>query len=232
MERPGEARHLRDHAQSKDVGRGALELLGRVGLRAQAARRERRDRQRFCHPSVQERSGARFGRARRDHHVRRARHRRRRGGMGERRAPGRTRPRTREVSNRRALDEHSRRAAGCRRRQSRRLERDTGRRASLRSIPLLTAGAGDRSAPLSSARGWRRSRRNTRQRLRTSSWSPSIESSAAGRRRKRRTSPTAACSTRSTSRANKRSPWQSRCDSGASCPASGSRSASRCSTCA
>ena len=62
-----------DHAEPEDLGRRALELPRRVGLRAAsrpAATRPRRKE--FVDAALQERAGARLGRARRDHHLRRS----------------------------------------------------------------------------------------------------------------------------------------------------------------
>ena len=49
--RPGQARRLGDHAQPEDLGRRALELPGRLGLRARAARRRRGQGQGVCRRS-------------------------------------------------------------------------------------------------------------------------------------------------------------------------------------
>ena len=51
LERSGQARRRGDHAQSQDLGRRALELPGGLGLRAGAARRQRRDGARTSSPS-------------------------------------------------------------------------------------------------------------------------------------------------------------------------------------
>ena len=81
--KPGVAGH---HAQSEDLGRRALELPGRLGL---CARRTgtggRRGKAReLRRAALQERAGARLRRARLDHHLRPARHRRRADRLGER----------------------------------------------------------------------------------------------------------------------------------------------------
>ena len=70
--RSGEARHFSDHAQSQDVGRGALELSCRLGLCAQAARRKRTDGAGLCEAPLQECSRAGFRSARLDHNFRAA----------------------------------------------------------------------------------------------------------------------------------------------------------------
>ena len=62
--------------------------------------------------ALQERAGARHGRARLDHHVRRARHRRRADRLGERGAARGRGDRQGRVRGRRALGEHPGRAAG------------------------------------------------------------------------------------------------------------------------
>ena len=60
-----------DHAQPQDLRRRALELPGRLGLRAEAAgRRTTPRRKEFVAQAVQERAGARLRRARLDHHLR------------------------------------------------------------------------------------------------------------------------------------------------------------------
>ena len=72
--RPGQARRRGDHAEPEDLGRRALELPGRLGLRAASSRAatttpRRKD---FVAQAVQERAGARLRRARLDHHLRRS----------------------------------------------------------------------------------------------------------------------------------------------------------------
>ena len=80
--KPGVSVH---YAESQDIGRGALELSGGVGLRAETARRHRRQCRGLRQEVVQERSGARFrGAAARLGDLRGTRHRRRAAGMGER----------------------------------------------------------------------------------------------------------------------------------------------------
>ncbi len=98
--RSGEAGHRGHHAEPEDVRRRALELPRGVGLREAAARRQRRQGAGVRRAAVQERAGARLGRARRDDDVRPARHRRRAAGVGERGVPGaRRKPRTRSRSS-------------------------------------------------------------------------------------------------------------------------------------
>ena len=82
--RSGQAGHQRGHAQPEDLGRRALELPRRLGLGAEAARRRPGEGQGVRPSAVQERARARFGRARLDHHLRAARHRRRPPRLGER----------------------------------------------------------------------------------------------------------------------------------------------------
>ena len=67
-----QARRGRDHAESQDLGRRALELPGRLGVR-QAQVRQRCQGQRIRRQAVQERARARHRRARLDHHLRAAR---------------------------------------------------------------------------------------------------------------------------------------------------------------
>ena len=78
LARPGEAGRRGHHAEPEDLRRRALELPGRLGLRLGTCRAARDATAReFVARAVPERPGARLGRARRDHDVRRARHRRR-----------------------------------------------------------------------------------------------------------------------------------------------------------
>ena len=84
LERSRQAWRRGHHAESQDLGRRALELPRGLGLRAAPARRQRGDGQGPGHQDLQERQGARLGRARLDHHLRRARHRRRLHLLGER----------------------------------------------------------------------------------------------------------------------------------------------------
>ena len=83
-----QAGRLGDHAESEDLGRRALELSGGVGLRAQEEQQRRGQGAGIRHALVQECSGAGFRRARFDHHVRPARHRRRAAFLGERSVSG------------------------------------------------------------------------------------------------------------------------------------------------
>ena len=78
-------RRLGHHPQPQDLRRRALELPGRVGLGARAARRQRGRRAEFVQRLYKQRAGVRHRRARGDHHVRAARPRRRAA------LPGRTR---------------------------------------------------------------------------------------------------------------------------------------------
>ena len=81
-----------DHAQPEDLGRRALELPRRLGLRAAQARRRRGEGARsFVGRHLPQRAGARHRRARLDDHLRRARHRRRAARLGERGAARRSR---------------------------------------------------------------------------------------------------------------------------------------------
>ena len=75
--RPGQAGRLGHHAQSQDLGRGALELSGGVGLCAEEIRRRRSQGAGIRGSAFQERAGARHRRARGDDDLRAAGHRRR-----------------------------------------------------------------------------------------------------------------------------------------------------------
>ena len=84
--RPGEARRRGHHAEPQDLGRRAWNYLAAWGY-AQAQERQRRQGAGIRDGALQERAGARFRRPRIDHHLRRARHRRRAHLVGERGAP-------------------------------------------------------------------------------------------------------------------------------------------------
>ena len=99
--RSGEAGHQGHHAESEDVGRGALELPRRLGLRTEEARRQRGQGQGVRQGDLCQRSGARYRRARIDHHVRRARRRRRASSRG------RTRPSSPSTSSARTSSRSS-----------------------------------------------------------------------------------------------------------------------------
>ena len=115
------------HAESEDLGRCALELPCRVGLRARArARRRSRpaavaaggpsrvgaSRSRgIRRRAVSPRARAGYGRARRDEHVRAARHRRRAARVGERGIARGARDGRRRLRHRHAVGQRARRAA-------------------------------------------------------------------------------------------------------------------------
>ena len=106
--------------------------------------------------------------------------------------------RRRQVRDRLSADEHPRRAAGRGRRQGRRQARHAHGRRGLSRVSLLAERPGDRGAQLLPA-----DRRQGRGEVRRAvpedrALHASTRCSAAGPRRRRRTSPTAACSTRST----------------------------------
>ena len=82
--RSGQARRRRHHAEPENLGRRALELSRRLGLCAEEIRLTPTRRRQFVARSLQERAGAGHRRARLDHHLRRARRRRRAAGLGER----------------------------------------------------------------------------------------------------------------------------------------------------
>ncbi len=98
------------YPQSENVGGRALELPGRLGIRAPATGRERAGGARVPDAAFRQRAGARFRRAWRDQHLRSTRHRRRAPRVGKRSATSRfTRPRTRSrSSSRRSASSRSR----------------------------------------------------------------------------------------------------------------------------
>ena len=137
------------HAEPEDVRRRALELPGRVGLRAASSpAATTRRRSEFVTRALQERAGARLGRARLDDDVRRS------AASATCCSPGRTRPTSRSTSaqgqgrDRRAVDEHPRRAAGRGGRQGRRQEGHARGRRGLPAVPLHAGGPGDRGEEL------------------------------------------------------------------------------------
>ena len=131
-----QARRRGDHAEPEDLGRRALELPRGLGLGAAAARRQRRDGAGSSSTqALQERAGARLRRARLDHHLRRARHRRRADRLGERGLARDQGARPGQVRDRRA-----RRSASWpsrRWRWSTRSPTSTGRRAVARGLPRV-----------------------------------------------------------------------------------------------
>ena len=128
------------------------------------------------------------------------------------------------------------------RRQGRRQEGHARAGRGVPAVSLHAGGAGDHRARTTTVRATRRSRRSTRPPSPRSSCSRSTRRSAAGRPRRRRTSPTAAPSTRSISRDGRRRTaqparrrLQTRCRLSrrrTCCRASGSRWGSRSSICA
>ena len=203
--RSGQAGRPGDHAEPEDLRRRALGLSRGLGLCAEGAGRQRGQGQGVRRRALQARAGARHRRARRDHDLRAARHRRRAAVVGERGASGAEGSRRRQVRDRLSVDLDPGRAAGRGGRQERRPPRHAQGRRGLSELPLHQAGAGDRGEELlpparSGSAGGACAPTSRRSRC-----SRSTMSSAAGPRRRRRTSPTAACSTRSTSPGNK--PW-------------------------
>ena len=99
--RPGQARRVGDHPQPEDLGRRALELPGRLGLRAASSPAATTPRRKdfvatlFTNVPVLD-----SRRARLDHHLRRARHRRRAAHLGERGPPVAQGIRRRQVRDR------------------------------------------------------------------------------------------------------------------------------------
>ena len=112
----------RSSPQPQDFRRRALELPGGLGLRAREERRQRGQGQGLCRRAAQARAGAGYRRARRHHHLRRARRGRRAAGLGERGFPGARGAGSGQVRHRGALAVHPGRAAGGRGRQDRRQE--------------------------------------------------------------------------------------------------------------
>ena len=221
LERSGQAGRRRDHAESEDVGRRALELPRRVGVREAAARRQRRQgarvRDRSCTRTCRCSTPARAARRRRSCSA----------ASATCCSPGRTRPtwRSREQGpgrDRRAVAQHPRRAAGRGRRQGRGQEGHAGRGRGVPAVPLLAGGAGDRrEASLSAARSEGRGEVRGHVREGEALHDRRGVRRLAGRRR-RRTSPTAARSTRSTGRAPGSQHSGHRITSGEACsPASG-----------
>ena len=130
-----------------------------------AARRQRREGARIRRRALQERSGARLGRARLHDDFPRTRHRRRAAGVGKRGVP-RARRGEGQGRHHHADVEHPRRAFGRGRRQG---GRSQGNRAPLRGptrISLHTRGAGNGGEDITIARATRKWRPNTRPRSR------------------------------------------------------------------
>ena len=206
LARPRPGRRLGHDAQSQDLGRRALELSRRLGLRARPrpARRPGGGAQ-VRRGDLQERAGARFRRARLDHHLRPARRRRRAGRLGERGLPDPAGIRRRQVRDRRSRLLDPGRAAGLAGRLGGRQARHPQGGRGLSRLPLF-AGRPRRSSPRTST--GRASPtppiRPISPASRRSGWSPSTRRSAAGPRRRPSISPRAARSTRSTSPAASR----------------------------
>ena len=189
-----------DHAEPEDLGRRALELPRRLGLRAsskygsdEARRKEFVKRStRTCRCSTR----ARAARPRRS----------RSAASATCSSPGRTRPTCWSTSSGKDKFEivypsrqHPRRAAGGGGRQERRQARHPRRRRGLPRVPLHARGAGARRASTTTGRATRASRRSTRRRSRSSRlFTIDQIVRRLEERRRRPTSPTAACSTRST----------------------------------
>ena len=193
--RPGQAGRRGDHAEPEDLGRRALELPRRLGLRAQASTAATRPRRRSSSTQLYKNvpvldSGARGSTTT----FVAARHRRRAA------SPGRTRPSSPSRSSGRTSSrsscpsrQHPRRAAG--RAWSTRSSTSTARATVAEAyLEFLYTPEGQEIA----AKNYYRPRdadgrgEVRRRSSRSSSCSPSTRPSAAGRRRRRRTSPTAA----------------------------------------
>ena len=206
LERSDCAGHSGDHAEPENLRRRAMELPGRVAVCAKAQpggddAKAQRVRHRVCSetcPVLD--SGARGV----DDDVHGARHRRRVLLAWENEAYPRARGGQGQGRHRHAVDEHSCRAIGGGRRQRRRPARDTRRGARLPRISLFAGGAGDRGeAPLPSARRSRSRPEYAGAFADGEALHDRRRRSADGRTRRRRTSPMAESSIRSTGRAGR-----------------------------
>ena len=226
--RSGEAGHPGGHAQSQDLGRRALGLSGGLGLCREGAGRQCRQKAKaFVGQSLSACAGARFRRARLDHHLHQARHRRCAAVLGKRSAsgaegsgPASTRSSIRRVSILaeppvalvdKNVDRHGTRKVA---------------EAYLQFLYTPEAQEIEAQGFLSPARSGR-SLAKYKAQFPEHSAGYTIDDaiSAAGPRRRPPISPMAACSTRSTSRANERRSASARPCSfrkpSACCPASG-----------
>src|SRR5690606_10851143 len=145
---PAAFQRLGGHAQSEDLRRRALELPGRVGLRRQDLQGRRSQGPQLRDRAVPQRAGAGYRRARIDHHLRPARHRRRAAGLGERGLPVDRGTGPGQVRHRRALAVHPGRAAGGHRRPQRRQEGHPRDRAGLPGVPVLAGRPAHRGQEL------------------------------------------------------------------------------------
>ena len=188
-----QAGRVGDHAESQDLGRSALELPGGLGLRAEEQRQRCGEGQGLRRPLVQERPGARHRRAGLDHNLHRARHRRRVHLLGERGLPGRQGAGAGQVRDRGAVGQHPGRAAGHAwwTRWWTSAARAKWREAYLEYL-YSRRGTGDRRPGTTTARAPEAAARKYSGQFPRSSCSPSTRCSAAGRRRRPLTSPTAA----------------------------------------
>ena len=219
----------------KTSGGARWNYLGGLGLRAArrtAATRPRRSE--FVTQALQERAGARLGRARLDDDLRPARHRPRADVLGERGLPAGQRAREGQVRDRRSRASAS--SPSRRSPSSTRTSTSTARARSPRptsSSSTRDEGQEPSAQDTTTARATPPRRARTRRRSPRSSCSRSTRCSAAGRRRRPRTSPTAGSSTRSTSRAHDVAAVEpprvgdARADARQPARASGCRSASR-----
>ena len=144
--RPRQARRRGHHAQSRRppaARAGTISPPGPTALKA--VRRRRGQGQGLRRATLQERAGARHRRARLDHHLRPARHRRRADRLGERGVPRRSRNSARtssRSSRRRCRSWPSRRWRWSTATSTRKGTRKRGR--GLSAVPLHAGGAGDR----------------------------------------------------------------------------------------
>jgi hypothetical protein len=194
------ARRRRHHAEPQDFRRRALELPGRLGLCAEAAGRQCRIGQGLRQAHLRQHQGAGLGRPRLDHHLRRARHRRRADRLGKRSLPGRQGAGPGQVRGGHAQPVDPGRAAGQRGRQDRRQEGHAQAGPGLSGIPVQPRRPADRRQellPPARCQGGR----GLCQAVHAGEAVHHRRTSAAGAPPRRRTSTMAACSTRSTPRA-------------------------------
>ena len=128
--RPGQGRRRGHHAEPEDLGRRALELSSPPGPGpTRTFGGDEAKTSDFVTDALQARAGARHRRARLDHDLRPARHRRRAARLGERGLPRPQGARPGQVRHRRPADLDPGRAAGRARRRQRRRRRARARSA-------------------------------------------------------------------------------------------------------
>ncbi len=138
--RSDQAGHRRDHAQPEDLGRRALELPGGLGLGPASSRAATPAKaQAFVGKLFKNVPVLDTGRARLDHHLRPARHRRRPAVLGERGLSGARGVRRRQVRDRLSVALDPGRAAGGPGRQGGRPQEDPHGGRGLSELPLQPA---------------------------------------------------------------------------------------------